>query len=103
MFLQRSCPKASSLYVNMRKYGRIALSAGKRQCVLFKNIGGLPCAYAFMVLFADVLDDLEWKTGFRPDGVAMSVYNIIAVAMVGICTGVINGLLGSAVISPQRS
>lgn len=40
---------------------------------------------------------------FRPDGVAMSVYNIIAVAMVGICTGVINGLLGSAVISPQRS
>ena len=68
-----------------------------------KNIGGLPCAYAFMVLFADVLDDLEWKTGFRPDGVAMSVYNIIAVAMVGICTGVINGLLGSAVISPQRS
>lgn len=61
-----------------------------------KNIGGLPCAYAFMALFADVLDHLEWKTGFRPDGVAMSVYNIIAVAMVGICTGVFNGLLGSA-------
>ena len=68
-----------------------------------KNIGGLPCAYVFMALFADVLDHLEWKTGFRPDGVAMSVYNIIAVAMVGICTGVFNGLLGSAVISPQRS
>ena len=61
-----------------------------------KNIGGLPCAYVFMALFADVLDHLEWKTGFRPDGVAMSVYNIIAVAMVGICTGVFNGLLGSA-------
>ena len=67
-----------------------------------KNIGGLPCAYAFMVLFADVLDHLEWKTGFRPDGVAMSVYNIIAVAMVGICTGVFNGLLGSAgYIAPE--
>ncbi len=52
-------------------------------------IGGLPCAYVFMALFADVLDHLEWKTGFRSDGVAMSVYNIIAVAMVGICTGVI--------------
>ena len=61
-----------------------------------KNIGGLPCAYVFMALFADVLDHLEWKTGFRADGVAMSVYNIIAVAMVGICTGVFNGLLGNA-------
>lgn len=61
-----------------------------------KNIGGLPCAYVFMALFADVLDHLEWKTGFRSDGVAMSVYNIIAVTMVGICTGVFNGLLGHA-------
>ena len=61
-----------------------------------KNIGGLPCAYVFMALFADVLDHLEWETGFRADGVAMSVYNIIAVAMVGICTGIFNGLLGSA-------
>lgn len=61
-----------------------------------KNIGGLPCAYVFMALFADVLDHLEWKAGFRSDGVAMSVYNIIAVAMVGICTGVFNGFLGHA-------
>ena len=67
-----------------------------------KNIGGLPCAYVFMALFADVLDHLEWKNGFRSDGVAMSVYNIIAVAMVGICTGVFNGLLGSAgYIAPE--
>ena len=67
-----------------------------------KNIGGLPCAYVFMALFADVLDHLEWKTGFRSDGVAMSVYNIIAVAMGGICTGVFNGLLGHAgYIAPE--
>ena len=67
-----------------------------------KNTGGLPCAYVFMALFADVLDHLEWKTGFRSDGVAMSVYNIIAVAMVGICTGVFNGLLGHAgYIAPE--
>lgn len=58
-----------------------------------KNIGGLPCSYVFMALFADVLDHVEWKSGFRCDGLAMSVYNIIAVAMVGICTGVFNGLL----------
>lgn len=61
-----------------------------------KNIGGLPCAYVFMALFADVLDHMEWKTDFRSDGIAMSVYNIIAVAMVGICTGIFNGMLSSA-------
>lgn len=61
-----------------------------------KNIGGLPCAYVFMALFADVLDHMEWKTGFRSDGLAMSMYNIIAVAMVGVCTGIFNGMLSSA-------
>ncbi len=61
-----------------------------------KNIGGLPCAYVFMALFADVLDHLEWKKNFRSDGIAMSVYNIIAVAMTGVCTGIFNGLLSSA-------
>lgn len=61
-----------------------------------KNIGGLPCSYVFMALFADVLDHMEWKTGFRSDGLAMSVYNTINVAMVGICTGVFNGLLAGA-------
>ena len=67
-----------------------------------KNIGGLPCSYVFMALFADVLDHLEWKTGFRSDGVAMSIYNIIAVAMVGICTGVFNGFLSHAgYIAPE--
>lgn len=67
-----------------------------------KNTGGLPCAYVFMALFADVLDHLEWKTGFRCDGIAMSVYNIIAVAMVGVCTGIFNGWLASAgYIAPE--
>lgn len=61
-----------------------------------KNIGGLPCAYVFMALFADTLDHVEWKSGIRCDGTAMSIYNIIAVAMVGICTGVFNGLLAKA-------
>ena len=61
-----------------------------------KNIGGLPCSYVFMALFADVLDHMEWKNSNRCDGIAMSVYNIIAVAMVGICTGIFNGLLSGA-------
>ena len=67
-----------------------------------KNIGGLPCAYVFMALFADVLDHMEWKNCNRCDGIAMSVYNIIAVAMVGICTGIFNGLLsGAGYVEPE--
>jgi len=60
-----------------------------------KNIGGLPCAYVFMALFADTLDHIEWKSTIRCDGVSMSVYSIIAVAMVGICTGIFNALLAN--------
>lgn len=61
-----------------------------------KNIGGLPCSYVFMALFADVLDHVEWKSKLRCDGLAMSVYNIIAVASVGICTGIFNMMLAAA-------
>ena len=66
-----------------------------------KNIGGLPCAYVFMALFADCLDHLEWRKNIRMDGAAMSIYNIIAVAMVGIMTGVFNWMLaGSGYVAP---
>ena len=61
-----------------------------------KNIGGLPCAYVFMALFADCLDHLEWRKNIRMDGIAMSIYNIIAVAMGGIMTGVFNWMLARA-------
>ena len=61
-----------------------------------KNVGGLPSAYVFMALFADSLDHIEWKSGVRCDGLAMSIYNIIAVALVGICTGIFNALLAKA-------
>ena len=60
-----------------------------------KNIGGLPCSYVFMALFADGLDSVEWKSGIRCDGVSMSIYNIIAVAIVGVATAVFNALLSS--------
>lgn len=94
---------------NVTAAGFVLYALGSAVCWLFptnmvimlvgqfiKNIGGLPCAYVFMALFADVLDHVEWKTGFRCDGIAMSVYNIIAVAMVGICTGIFNGLIAKA-------
>ena len=61
-----------------------------------KNIGGLPCAYVFMALFADTLDHMEWKNGFRCDGLAMSVYSVIVTAAAGIVTGIFNGGISAA-------
>lgn len=67
-----------------------------------KNIGGLPCSYVFMALFADVLDHMEWKHNFRVDGIAMSIYNIIAVSVVGVVTGLFNMLLAkSGYVAPS--
>lgn len=67
-----------------------------------KNIGGLPCAYVFMALFADGLDHVEWKSGIRCDGTAMSIYNIIAVAIVGVATSVFNAMIsGAGYIAPE--
>lgn len=67
-----------------------------------KNIGGLPCAYVFMALFADGLDHIEWKSGIRCDGTAMSVYNIIAVAIVGVSTALFNAMIsGAGYIAPD--
>ncbi len=67
-----------------------------------KNVGGLPCSYVFMALFADCLDHVEWKSGIRCDGTSMSVYNIIATAIVGIATGIFNALLaGAGYVAPE--
>ena len=66
-----------------------------------KNIGGLPCAYVFMALFADVLDHLEWKAHFRCDGTAMSIYTIILTVTMGISSGIFNFVLSrSGYIAP---
>lgn len=94
---------------NVTLVGFILYAIGSAVCWLFptnmvimlvgqfiKNIGGLPCSYVFMALLADVLDHVEWRSGIRCDGIAMSVYNIIAVAMVGICTGIFNGMLSQS-------
>lgn len=91
---------------NLTAIGFVLYSIGSAICWMFptnmvivligqfiKNIGGLPCAYVFMAHFADVLDHIEWKHNFRVDGIAMSIYNIIAVSTVGIVTGIFNAVL----------
>ncbi len=94
---------------NVTMVGCALISIGSLICWLFphtmwivlvgqfiKNMGGLPGSYVFMALFADCLDHMEWKSDLRIDGAAMSIYNIIAVAMVGIMTGVFNWMLAKA-------
>lgn len=67
-----------------------------------KNIGGLPCSYVFMALFADVLDHIEWKCGFRCDGLSTSVLTIITTVSVGVCSGVFNLVLAkTGYIAPE--
>ena len=61
-----------------------------------KNMGSLPSAYVFMALFSDALDHMEWKNGFRCDGLAMSVYSTITTAVAGVVTGIFNGCLFGA-------
>ena len=55
-----------------------------------KNMGGLPGAYVFAALFADVLDHIEWKVGFRCDGLATSINSVITTIAVGLASGVLN-------------
>ena len=67
-----------------------------------KNIGGLPSAYVFMALFADVLDHIEWKYRFRVDGLSTSIYTIIATVCVGVASGVMNFCLAqTGYIAPE--
>lgn len=68
----------------------------------FGKLGGLPSAYVFMALFADVLDHIEWKYGFRCDGISTSVNTIIATVCVGISAGILNLCLSlSGYIAPE--
>lgn len=61
-----------------------------------KNIGGLPCAYVFAALMADVLDHMEWKCGHRVDGFSASMQSIIITVCAGLSNGLFNLLLSRA-------
>lgn len=94
---------------NVTMFGFLLYALGSAICWLFptsmavvlvgqfiKNIGGLPCAYVFMALFADTLDDVEWRSGFRCDGLAMSIYSLVACVLGGVATGIFNGMINAA-------
>lgn len=53
-----------------------------------KGFSSIPGAYIMMALFADVLDHLEARFGFRVDGISMSVYNAILTVVNGLAVSV---------------
>lgn len=94
---------------NVTLIGFLIMALGSAVCWMFptnlpivlvgqfiKNFGSLPSAYVFMALFADGLDHVEWKSGIRCDGTAMSIFNILSVTTVGIGTAVFNAFLSSS-------
>lgn len=55
-----------------------------------KGISSIPGSYVMMALFADVLDHLEARFGYRVDGISMSVYNTILTVVNGLAVAFFN-------------
>lgn len=61
--------------------------------LFIKCLGAAPANYVMMALFADVLDHIEARFGFRCDGFSLSLRSIVMATMLSICQGVFNGLI----------
>lgn len=87
--------------------GIICLLSPKNMTVVLigqfiKNVGGLPCAYVFAALMADVLDHMEWKCGVRIDGFSASIQTVIITVCAGLSSGLFNLLLSkNGYIAPE--
>ncbi|MBQ7227384.1 MAG: MFS transporter [Clostridia bacterium] len=58
--------------------------------IALRCFGEAPICYMILAMFADVLDHVEAKNGFRPDGFTMSIYSAIMVAAPPVMTGLFN-------------
>lgn len=57
------------------------------------NMGIVPAAYIFPALMAGVFDEIEYKCGYRCDGMATSVINSMNTIAVGLSIGIFNLLI----------
>ncbi|MCH3908858.1 MAG: MFS transporter [Bacilli bacterium] len=60
---------------------------------IIKNAGAIPCVYIWMSMVADVLDHIEYKTGFRCDGITVSINTIFALFMPILGNAIVNKVL----------
>ena len=68
---------------------------------VLKGLSSIPGAYIMMALFADVLDHLEAKHGFRVDGISMSVYSTILTVVNGLAVAFFNLFYDSGAFAHQ--
>lgn len=71
--------------------------------VALKCLGSAPAAYLILAMLADVIDHIEFKSGFRTDGLTMSIYSSVMVAATPICNAVFMAMLGgSGYVAPPK-
>jgi GPH family glycoside/pentoside/hexuronide:cation symporter len=69
--------------------------------LIIRAIGALPITYVNTAMIAEALDHVEWKNGFRSDGMSASVYTIIFTVSAGLAAGLFNlGLAGFGYVPP---
>ena len=69
---------------------------------VLKGFSSIPGAYIMMALFADVLDHLEAKNGFRVDGISMSVYSTILTVVNGLAVAFFNLFYDGGALTHQQ-
>ena len=69
---------------------------------VLKGFSSIPGAYIMMALFADVLDHLEAKNGFRVDGISMSVYSTILTVVNGLAVAFFNLFYDGGTLTHQQ-
>ena len=58
--------------------------------LIIRAFGALPLTYITMSMLADAMDHVEWKSGFRVDGLTMSIYTIVFTVAAGLAQGLFN-------------
>lgn len=67
-------------------------------------IGNISFSYMIMTFMGDVIDQVEWKTGVRADGLTGGLVSAMMMFAVGIAQGLFNlGLMASGYMQPQQT
>lgn len=64
--------------------------------VALKCLGSSPAAYLILAMLADVIDHIEFRQGFRTDGLTMSIYSSVMVAGTPIMNAVLSAVLNAS-------
>ena len=69
--------------------------------LIIRAFGSLPITYVTMAMLAEAMDHVEWKSGFRCDGLSIAVYSVIFTLSAGVAMGAFNfGLAQFGYIPP---